>query len=403
MTPLLLALGGLLAGCSSSRAPSAASADTQAASPIFPDAAPGTCHYPIVLEHGFAASNDPSSPWAFVGVVQDLMSAGHVLVVADEVQPFGDVKARAATMATTLASVQQQCAAMPGCNPAGVHVIAHSFGGLHSREYLLEHPPQNAVADGLPAVVSLTTVSTPNYGTNIADVGLQVVQSGGVITEAVANAFAGLFGSTFTSSELASDPDIAAALNDLSEANAPAFAAAHPAAAGVSYFAWAGVSVDVDPVLHPLSYSTPTGAFPEDCGGQVFAFTDGSGAVHDFPTSLALQPAHDISGHGSSDLPNDGMATVASAKSLPGSTFMGCFPSDHLAEVGNVSSSSATWTGFDHKRLYRYIAGQLAALEPAAAAAAPDAGNTSAPDAGTAGDDGGDEAGDDGGTDGGSE
>ena len=69
------------------------------------------------------------------------MAQGHALVIADEVQPFGTASARAATMAATMATVVAQCNATPGCDPTGVHVIAHSFGGLHSREYLLQHPP----------------------------------------------------------------------------------------------------------------------------------------------------------------------------------------------------------------------------------------------------------------------
>jgi triacylglycerol lipase len=363
----IVALVAPLAGCAGGRDGTSRGASTSSAAPVlFADAGTGTCRYPIVLEHGFAASNEPSSPWRFDGVADDLMAQGHALVVADEVQPFADVGARAATMATTIASVAAQCANTPGCDPSGVHVIAHSFGGLHAREYLRLHPPANAAADGLPPVVSLTTISTPNYGSNIADVGLSVVQSGGALTQAAADAFAGLFGSTFTSDRLADDPDVAAALHDLSEANAPAFADAHPAVDGVSYFAWAGVSVNPDYLLHPIDGAHVTGAFPDDCAGQVFANVGDDGTVHDYPTALALFAAHDITGHGGSD-PNDGMATVASAKALPGSTFMGCIPADHLAEVGHTSSAATSWTGFDAKAFYRYVAAGLAQIEPAPA------------------------------------
>jgi triacylglycerol esterase/lipase EstA (alpha/beta hydrolase family) len=293
------------------------------------------------------------------------MAQGLALVTADEVEPFGSVEARAATMAQTMAKVTSMCMATPGCNPAGVHVIAHSYGGLHSREYLREHPPANAAADHLPPVVSLTTISTPNGGTNIADVGVAAISAGGALGAQAANAFAGLFGSTFTSSELATNSDVTAALQTLSEANAPAFLASHPAVPGVSYFAWAGVSVNPNFLLHPIHPEQIAGAFPSECEGLVFANGTGSGA-HEAATSLVLIPANEISGHLSGE-PNDGMALVTSAKALPGSTFMGCIPADHLGEVGHASASTTNWTGFDHLLLYRTIAAGLATLETGSA------------------------------------
>ena len=57
------------------------------------------------------------------------------------------------------------------------------------------------------------------------------------------------------------------------------------------------------------------------------------------------------------------MSTIPSAKALPGSTFMGCIPADHLAEVGHTTSSTSDWTGFDHNRFYRYVAAGLSKLE----------------------------------------
>ena len=375
----VFALAGCGASVDSSGSTSAAASSSDSAPALFAATPAGTCRYPIILEHGFAASNEPSSPWAFADVAADLMAQGHALVIADEVQPFGTASARAATMAATMATVVAQCNATPGCDPTGVHVIAHSFGGLHSREYLLQHPPANAASDGLPPVVSLTTISTPNYGTAVADLGLEAIQSGGVITTEAANLFAGLFGSTFTTSQLASDPDVAGALQDLSEANAPAFAAAHPAVDGVQYFAWAGVSANPSLLTNPLHPDQVTGGFPAECEGQVFANQDGSG-VHDYATSAVLIPAHDVTGHEGS-YANDGMSTVTSAQALPGATFMGCIPADHLAEVGHGSSSSGDWTGFDHTLFFRYIAAGLSQLEPPVAAAADgtDAGTTTTP------------------------
>lgn len=324
----------------------------------------GVTKFPIVLEHGFAASAEASSIWKFDGVVADLTAAGHVLVVADEVQPFDGAAARAATMETTLRRVKAQCEAIAGCDASGVHVIAHSFGGLHAREYIRLHPPSAAAREGLPRVVSLTTVSTPNRGTNIADFGLSMIGAfkEHPTLEAIAvsdlDKLAGLIGRTFTKEELVSDPHVEAALHDLSEANADAFAASHPADPDVAYFAWAGVSENPNVVLHPFHPERITKAMPVDCGSATFAFQNRA-----FSTDVILDAAHDVTGHFFSGEPNDGMATVASAKGLPGARFMGCVPADHLAEVGHTTAAKRAWTGFDHKTFYRFVAGGLAAIE----------------------------------------
>jgi len=63
--------------------------------------------------------------------------------------------------------------------------------------------------------------------------------------------------------------------------------------------------------------------------------------------------------HGWELRPNDGMATVESAK---WGNFRGCIPADHLDEVGQVGHhGKLRWTGFDHLRFYRNVAFDLAA------------------------------------------
>ncbi len=320
-------------------------------------------HFPIMLEHGFAASAEASSIWKFDGVATDLMAAGHVFVSASDVEPFNGVVARAKTMETHVRAVQAQCAKISGCDPRGVHIVAHSFGGLHAREYLRQHPPSKAAADGLPPVISLTTISTPNRGTQVADFGLGLIEAFRKhpvlesLVESDVNKLAGLIGRTFTKSELVQDPHVETALRDLSEANAAAFAASHPAVENVRYFTWAGFSVNPNPILHPIHPNRTTGAFPSECG------TNFGIAGRMFASDALLFAPHDISGHFFSGLPNDGMATIASAKALPGATFMGCIPADHLAEVGHSTDEKRQWTGFEHKAFYRFVASGLAALE----------------------------------------
>src|SRR5262249_39477021 len=102
---------------------------------------PGKARFPIMLEHGFAASAKEARIWKFDGVADDLMKQGHALVVSADVQPFNDVATRAATMVENVRAAIDRCKTIAACDPRGIHVIAHSFGGLHSREFIRLHPP----------------------------------------------------------------------------------------------------------------------------------------------------------------------------------------------------------------------------------------------------------------------
>jgi pimeloyl-ACP methyl ester carboxylesterase len=363
----LLPIVLLSAACGGS-ADATASGSDQAfteAKPLFADQiGPNRTHFPIMLEHGFASSAEPASIWRFADVADDLMKQGHLLVVAADVEPFNDVVARAATMEKNVRAAAAACASVKGCDPTGVHVIAHSFGGLHAREYIRTHPPSKAAEQGLPRVVSLTTVATPNRGSHIADFALKLIgafkndPSLNAAFEAEVNKLAGVVGRTFTKEELVQDPHVEQALHDLSEANAEEFAATHPADEGVKYFAWAGVSVNPNLALHPLHPERVSAPMPTACGPSL-AFEDRA-----YATDLLLVAAHDITGHFLDAVPNDGMATVESAKGLPGATFMGCIPADHLADVGHYSTDAKkTWSGFDHRLFYRFVASVLADLE----------------------------------------
>jgi triacylglycerol lipase len=355
----------LLGGCSGGSDGSSAEASDQAvtdAKPLFEDKiGPETTRYPILLEHGFASSAEPASIWRFASVANDLMAHGHALVVAADVEPFNGVAARAATMEKNVRAAIDTCKTIDGCDPSGIHVIAHSFGGLHAREYIRLHPPSKAAAEGLPRVVSLTTIATPNRGTNIADFGLSIIETfkghpilDGALESSI-DKLAGLVGTTFTKEELVTNPDIAGALHDLSEANADDFAASHPADPDVRYYAWAGVSINPDPVLHPIHPERVSTPMPDDCGPG-FSFEGRA-----YPTDALLVGPHDVTGHFLDAIPNDGMATVESAKGLPGARFMGCLPADHLADVGHYSSDTKkAWSGFDHVFFYRYVASLLA-------------------------------------------
>ena len=66
--------------------------------------------------------------------------------------------------------------------------------------------------------------------------------------------------------------------------------------------------------------------------------------------------------HGFDAIPNDGVSTVES--SIFGE-FMGCYPADHLDQVGQVKDEGTDEdTGFNFQRLYLHIAEDLATERP---------------------------------------
>jgi triacylglycerol lipase len=209
-------------------------------------------------------------------------------------------------------------------------------------------------------VLSLTTISTPHRGTYVADLALKYIRSfkdsnalaDDLVLKAV-DALAAVYGNTFTDTRLAANADVVAALTDLSEANAEKFAAEHPDDPRVVYQTWAGVSGSQLGVrANPRDLT--------DCEGKFPSYRE----RRDFTEKRLWAPAV-VVGHFGDAVPNDGMATVLSAK-WDSAKFQGCVPADHLDEVGQPDPSGPNrWTGFDHVRFYRNVAFGLAKLETA--------------------------------------
>lgn len=343
-------------GCSAEAQDGTASGDDEliSAPPFGPEPRGVAARHPIVLEHGFMGSSDARSIWAFNGVKEALERDGHTVHLSN-VPPFHSAAVRAAELAKHVRLAQEECRAKKGCDPTKVHVIAHSFGGLDAREYIsVQHKNDHDV-------MSLTTISTPHHGTNIADVGLKALRlidegdSPDADTKDAVDWIASHFALTFTNEELAKNTDVRAALSDLAESNDRSFNETHPDDPRVVYWTYAGVSGS------KLGLGIHNSQDDIDCEGTLKTYRN----RRDFTDGLLKVPAW-ITAHGSQARPNDGMATVLSAK-WDSTKFKGCIPADHLDEVGQPGHSGPnTWTGFDHIRFYRNLAFELAKLEATA-------------------------------------
>jgi triacylglycerol lipase len=186
-------------------------------------------------------------------------------------------------------------------------------------------------------VASLTTISSPHRGSGVADAALKVLPG---FADPLINRLGELWGTTFN--ELADgNTDVAGALEDLSVAASPAFNRANKDVPGVYYQSWAGVSSAFGLVKESAWAA---------CEGKTLRHPGTADRLHATLLPMALLTG----GRG-----NDGMATVESAKL---GRFRGCFPGDHLDEVGQPKRTGPDrGTGFDHVRFYRNLAYDLAA------------------------------------------
>jgi triacylglycerol lipase len=294
------------------------------ANPLFAEPRGRATRYPIVLAHGFDAS--PTNRWGFYNVQGTLRQDGHRVFVAT-VPPYASPAVRAMHLKTFVDQALRETGAPK------VNLIAHSMGGLDCRELISRMGYGDRVA-------SLTTISSPHRGTQVADVALRLLP--GRADDAI-NALASAWGRTY--STVANDSNVRDALTALAEASAPAFNASHPDDPRVYYQSWAGVS-SVAGVPGPYDRSA--------CEGKLLR----QGTRADV-MDATLTPMAALTAHGLALRPNDGMATVESAK---WGNFRGCFPADHLDEVGQPRRAGMDRrTGFDHLRFYRSVAFDLAA------------------------------------------
>lgn len=323
--PLLLALPLSLTACLGDSTSSVAEGEDQDAVELGASALPAVpARHAIILAHGFNASS--SNQWSFFKVADTLRQAGNTVYVAD-VPPYSSVEERAVYLSGFVDD-----ALIDGADK--VNIVAHSMGGLDAR-FLISSLGYGDV------VASLTTISTPHQGSAVADVALDLLPSLGFAEDAI-NDLASLWGLTF--SDVAGDSDVRAALSALAEASAPAFNDDNPDDPRVFYQSWAGVS-SVGGISNP--------ADKRACQGLLPALSKAD------KMNAQLVPGAALVAHGLELRPNDGMATVESAK---WGLFRGCIRADHLDEVGQVKHIGPdARTGFDHLAFYRDVTRDLAA------------------------------------------
>ena len=111
--------------------------------------------YPVVLVHGIVA-HDRGGILNFWGRIPKKLKEKGVKVFYGNTDAWGDYESNAQILKTTVEQILRDTKAEK------VNIIAHSKGGLDSRYCIWKHQLGDHVA-------SLTTLSTPHHGAEIAD------------------------------------------------------------------------------------------------------------------------------------------------------------------------------------------------------------------------------------------
>jgi len=111
--------------------------------------------YPIVLVHGIIAHDRPSI-FKYWGKIPETLRENGARVFLGNTDAWGDYESNATMLKATIDNVLRET------NSEKVNIIAHSKGGLDSRYLIWRYGYGNKIA-------SLTTISTPHHGSELAD------------------------------------------------------------------------------------------------------------------------------------------------------------------------------------------------------------------------------------------
>jgi triacylglycerol lipase len=203
-----------------------------------------------------------------------------------------------------------------------VNLIAHSQGGLDAR-YLL------GPLEFAHRVSSITTISSPHRGFELAERGARAEGAGLAFLEGLTGLLSWLIrGGPEQPS------DLRATLSSMSLTERAAYNAAWPDPPGVPVYSYAGIT-------NPLVG-----------GGELCARGELPAPRRGDLTEPALLASYWLLG--GLGTPNDG---VVPAEACVWGRFMGCLPADHFDQVGQVLGV----TDFDHLEFYLGVARRLAA------------------------------------------
>jgi triacylglycerol lipase len=111
--------------------------------------------YPVVLVHGLIAHDRPSII-KFWGKIPQVLRESGARIFFGNTDSWGDYESNAGLLKSTIDNILYET------NSEKVNIIAHSKGGLDSRYLIWKYNYGGKVA-------SLTTVSTPHHGAELAD------------------------------------------------------------------------------------------------------------------------------------------------------------------------------------------------------------------------------------------
>jgi len=112
--------------------------------------------YPVVMVHGIARNdyNIRRNPW---GRIPNVLMGSGIDVYYGNTDAWGSILSNAELLKTSIDEITEKT----GCEK--VNIIAHSKGGIDSRYCIWKYDYGDKVA-------SLTTISTPHHGAEIADI-----------------------------------------------------------------------------------------------------------------------------------------------------------------------------------------------------------------------------------------
>mgnify|MGYP003394420668 CR=1 FL=1 len=260
--------------------------------------------YPIVFAHGVIAS---AKILSFQPVAKHLRQQGFEVYVP-EVSAFNSVEHRANQLAPQIDQI------LKISGSPRVNIIAHSMGGLDSR-YLISTMKYG------DRVASLSTVSTPHYGTSVTDVIFRDLKNDYPFEGKFLLGLIGSVTTVYNKSTKRSTVSVMEALQSMAPSYVrDTFNPNNPDDAQVYYQSWgAETSLDGDPDLVNPALLTS------------------------YKDIWRLEGA------------NDGLVPVSS---MPWGNFRGVLPADHLDEVGLLRKLSAS-PDFNYLEFYEQMAAEL--------------------------------------------